>query len=289
MGKKTATTVKRVVAEKMIDKIIAIYCLCDDLLKGLHHRQDVQQKMSDAEVMTTAIIAAMYFSGNFVKASELMRIFIPGMLSRSRFNRRLHRIEPILLTLLQCLGEHWKGLNIGSVYSIDSFPISVCDNIRISRSKIYRGEEYRGFQASKKRYFYGVKIHLMVTEKGEPVEFFISPGAFADVNALQVFDFDLAPDSVVYADKAYNHYEQEDLLLEASQIRLSAMRKKNSTRPVADYVQYLQNAKRKVIETTGSLISQILPKSIHAVTAKGFELKVMLFTLALSVNQWVAT
>ena len=273
----------------MIDKIVAIYCLCDDLLKGLHHRQDAQQKMTDAEVMTVAIIAAMYFDGNFVKASEFMTIYIPGMLSRSRFNRRLHRIEPMLLTLLQCLGEHWKALNIGSVYSIDRFPIPVCDNIRISRSKIYKSEEYRGFQASKKRYFYGVKIHLMVTENGEPVEFFISPGAFGDVQALQVFDFDLAPGSVVYADKAYNHYEQEDLLLEASKIQLSVMRKKNSTRPVPGYVQYLQNAKRKVIETTGSLISQMLPKSIHAVTAKGFELKVMLFTLAVSVNQWVAT
>jgi hypothetical protein len=37
------------------------------------------------------------------------------------------------------------------------------------------------------------------------------------------------------------------------------------------------------------LISQFLPKSIHAVTAKGFELKTMLFVLALSVNLWVAT
>ena len=49
------------------------------------------------------------------------------------------------------------------------------------------------------------------------------------------------------------------------------------------------STRSKVIETTGSLISQLLPKSIHAVTAKGFELKVMLFILALSVNLWVAT
>ena len=117
----------------------------------------------------------------------------------------------------------------------------------------------------------------------------ISTGAFADVRALQVFEFDLPPQSVVYADKAYNHYEVEDSLLEDGQIKLSVMRKENSKRPVPSYVQYLQNAKRKVIETTGSLISQMLPKSIHAVTAKGFELKVMLFVLALSVNLWVAT
>jgi hypothetical protein len=35
-----------------------------------------------------------------------------------------------------------------------------------------------------------------------------------------------------------------------------------------------------MIETTGSLLERRLPKSIHAVTAVGFELKVVLFVLA---------
>ncbi|MFM8006776.1 MAG: IS982 family transposase, partial [Dolichospermum sp.] len=205
------------------------------------------------------------------------------------FNRRLYRVEPMLLMLFEGLGQAWKQLNTESVYSIDSFPIAVCDNIRIPRSKIYGGnEEYRGYQASKKRYFYGIKIHLMVTASREPVEFFLTNGSFAD-KGLRIFPFALPEGSVVYADKAYNDYEIEDLLLEAENIHLSAMRKSNSKRPVPGYVQFLQSHKRKVVETTGSLISQLLPKSIHAVTAKGFELKVMLFVLALSVNLWVAT
>jgi hypothetical protein len=35
-----------------------------------------------------------------------------------------------------------------------------------------------------------------------------------------------------------------------------------------------------MIETAGSLISQLLPKSIHTVTRQGFEVKVFLFVLA---------
>ena len=276
----------------MNDEIVAIYCLCDDILRAMNHQSDIQQQMSDAEVMTTAIVAALYFGGNFEKARKDLSEpqYIPKMLSRSRFNRRLHRVEPILLMLFECLGQAWKQLNTESVYSIDSFPIAVCDNIRIPRSKIYDGnEEYRGYQASKKRYFYGLKIHLMVTASREPVEFFLTSGSFADVKGLGVFPFALPEGSVVYADKAYNDYEIEDLLLEAENINLSAMRKSNSKRPVLGYVQFLQHHKRKVVETAGSLISQLLPKSIHAVTAKGFELKVMLFVLAFSVNLWVAT
>ncbi|WP_168130360.1 hypothetical protein [Synechococcus sp. PCC 7502] len=45
----------------------------------------------------------------------------------------------------------------------------------------------------------------MVIEKVEPVEFFISPRGFADVKALQVFNFDLPAGIIVHADKAYKH------------------------------------------------------------------------------------
>jgi hypothetical protein len=41
---------------------------------------------------------------------------------------------------------------------------------------------------------------------------------------------------------------------------------------------------RKMVETAGSLIEQLLPKSIHAVTSQGFELKVALFVIAYSLN-----
>ena len=159
----------------MNNQIVAIYCLCDDILTAMNHRSDKQQQMSDAEVMTTAIVAAVYFGGNFEQARKQLSApqYIPTMLSRSRLNRRLHRVEPMLAILFEALGQVWKQLNPEAEYSIDSFPISICDNIRISRSKLYDGQEtYRGYQSSKKRYFYGVKIHLMVTATGAPVEFF---------------------------------------------------------------------------------------------------------------------
>jgi hypothetical protein len=42
---------------------------------------------------------------------------------------------------------------------------------------------------------------------------------------------------------------------------------------------------RKTIETTGSLLERLLPKSIHSVTAEGFELKHVLFVLALNISR----
>ena len=43
----------------MDDKIIAIFCLCDDLLKAMHHLEDTQRQMNDAEIMTRLL----YFGG----------------------------------------------------------------------------------------------------------------------------------------------------------------------------------------------------------------------------------
>ena len=47
---------------------------------------------------------------------------------------------------------------------------------------------------------------------------------------------------------------------------------------------YLRSTYRKVVEKTGSWIERLLPKSIHSVTPRGFELKVGLFVLASSLN-----
>lgn len=48
----------------MDDQILSIYCLCDGLLKALRQRDDPQCRMSDAEVMTTPLVAALFFGGN---------------------------------------------------------------------------------------------------------------------------------------------------------------------------------------------------------------------------------
>jgi hypothetical protein len=255
------------------------------VLKALDHDEDPQRQMSDAEVMTTAIVAALYFGGNWERARKLLgnARYIPTMLGKSRFNRRLHAIGERFLTLFQVLGVFFKSLNSDSIYVIDSFPLAACDNLRIPRARLYQEEAYRGYLASKRRYFYGLRIYLLVTGTGEPVEVFLAPGADADVRARHRFPFDLPAGSTVYADSAFTHYAMEDLMKEAG-ILLQPLRKKNSKRPVPPYVAYLQARSRKMLETTGSLIERLLPKSIHAVTSPGLELKVMLFVLACSVS-----
>jgi len=270
----------------MDDKIIAIFCLCDDLLQAMHHQEDHQWQMNDAEIMTTACIAALFFRGNHESARAMLHQhgYVTHMVSKSRLSRRLHRIKEICIIFFNLLAQTWKTRNTDAIYVIDSLPIAVCDNIRIRRSKIYSTEDFRGYQASKKRYFYGLKIHLMVTQDGQPVECFLTPGGFGDVDALKYYAYELPDGSVIYADKAYNDYKIEDLLQEVNHIQLLPIRKKNSKRALSPSISFVQSYYRKRVETAGSLITQLLPKSIHAVTAQGFELKVALFVIASSLD-----
>jgi hypothetical protein len=269
----------------MDTQIVAIYCIGDDILKGLKHFEDQPRQMSDAEVMTTSLVAALFFSGNMQKSRVFLleHGYIPKMLEKSRFNRRQHKIAELFLVVLELLGDLWKQLNEESVYVMDSFPVSACDNYRIPHCHLYAGEAWRGYQASKQRDFYGLKIHLMVTQHGQPVEFFLTPGSWSDTRALKMYNFDLPEGSLVTGDKAYTDYLFEDLL-EAAQLDLQPLRKKNSKRPVPPWLQSLLACYRKVIETTGSLIEQLFPKHIHAVTPQGFQLKLALFVFPTSFN-----
>jgi hypothetical protein len=157
------------------------------------------------------------------------------MLGKSRFicpsdtlrERRLHNVDMLINDLFHQIGMILKETSDCTEYLLDSFPVPICDNIRIFKVKIIKSEKYRGYIASKKRYFYGVKVQLLTTKSGIPVEFVSMPGSAADVRALNSLPLNLPPDSQIYADSAYTDYNCEDDLSDTSQITLNVMRKKN--------------------------------------------------------------
>ena len=72
----------------MDEQIIFIYSLCDDLLTSFGTNKEAHCKMSCAEVMTVAIVAALFFGGNFSRARLMLKShnYIQNMLSDSRLN-----------------------------------------------------------------------------------------------------------------------------------------------------------------------------------------------------------
>ncbi len=139
--------------------------------------------------------------------------------------------------------------------------------------------------ASKKRYFYGVRVQLLTTKSGIPVEYVLMPGSASDVRALNALPLNLPLGSEVYTDSAYTDYTAEDNLEYTSQIQLKVMRKNNSKRQYEPWNRYIKQVTRHYIETVFSAITCRFPKSIHAVTYSGFLLKIETFIFALTLKQ----
>jgi hypothetical protein len=114
----------------MDDHSLARYGVCHDFLQALHQREDRQQKMTEAAVMTTVLVAMLFFGGHCDHARALLGTGqdIPMMRSRSRLNRRLYQLQPLLTTRLTLLGQTWKELKGESGYISESFPVAVCEN-----------------------------------------------------------------------------------------------------------------------------------------------------------------
>jgi hypothetical protein len=197
----------------MIIKTVAIYTFFDGMLKSVEHKEPINRKTTDSEVITVILLAAAYFGGNietsisFVHSAGMM----PRMLSKSRFNRRMHRTGELPTGLFLYTGEAVKSLSISSTYCIDSFPAAVCRNIRISRCRTVKGEERRGYCASKREYFFGFKVHAVVTSDGIPVEYTFTAGSAHDLEGIKQLPLNLPRGSELTGDSAYTGYHLEEM------------------------------------------------------------------------------
>jgi hypothetical protein len=121
-------------------KIILIYCICSDFLRKVQTLENSSFQISESEVLTLAIVAAMFFQGSHENSRKFLKEYrhIPNMLSKSQLNRRLHAFDEgfwrqLFYQLLKSL-MHYENTH---EYAIDSFPVSTCDTPRIMRANIF--------------------------------------------------------------------------------------------------------------------------------------------------------
>ncbi len=265
----------------MREQTVAMYCLLDDLLTLTRPVRplaaDSRRRLTDAQVLTTALVAARFFGGNLTLARHYMeQHWGQNRLDKSGFTRRLHALTDTLVALFATCAQLLKDLHTEGRYVIDSFPVAVCQNIRIPRCKLLTGKAYRGRSASKRQ---------CTTSDGVPVEFYIHAGSEADITGLRAMALDLPDGSLLYTDNAYTDYALEDIFAESTGGQQFTARKANSKRPHSPAQRFLLQHFRKGVETTFSQLTARFPKHLHAVTAAGFVLKLALFIFVRTLDQ----
>jgi IS5 family transposase len=166
--------------------MVTMFCEIDDFCRSLLAREHPQLParsgpkkgrggcLSWSEVLTIVVFfhASHYRTfKHFYQGQMLMqgRAEFPGLPS---YHRCVELIPMALLPLCRYLQTR-KGQPTG-IQFIDSLPIRVCHNRRISSHKVFAGLAQRG--KSSRGWFYGFKLHLVINEQGEVLGLTLTPG-----------------------------------------------------------------------------------------------------------------
>lgn len=263
------------------DVIVATYVIIAEVLGHAGHGDHPLAQVSDAEVLTVAVVAAAYFQNHHARALQVLQglRYLSGHLSVSRFSRRLHALGAWLAGLLTLVGGLFAT---GEVFLLDSVPLPVCRRVRARRCRRVRGRAYCGYCAAKRERFFGWRLHLVTTAGGIPVAFAILPAALHDLTPVHELTAELPAGASVYTDKAYNSAKDEASILADTGVRLVPLRRANMAPNLwADKLALREHRRR--VETSNSQLVAMGVQRLHARTNPGFELKVLASLFALAI------
>jgi hypothetical protein len=147
-----------------------------------------------------------------------------------------------------CLGE---GTGISF---IDSTPIRVCKNKRINRNRVFDGIAQLG--KSTMGYFFGFKLHLVINDKGELLNFVITQGNVDDREPLKNKRFVNELKGKLYADKGYISKALTELLF-MDGLHLITNIRNNMKNTLMELKDKIMLRKRSVIETVNDELKNI--------------------------------
>lgn len=144
------------------------------LIKSKQKQRIRKSSLSYSEIMTILILFHTSHYRDF-KTFYLLHVRLhlknefPGLVS---YTRMLAMKKECLLPLCAFLVA--KKAKPTGIAFIDSSKIAVCHNIRIPRNKVFDGWATRG--KGTMGYFYGFKLHLIVTDRGDILSVKLTPG-----------------------------------------------------------------------------------------------------------------
>ena len=242
-------------------QILSIFCAFDDFFKDFDlfmlqnsisdgkPRRRRKGLMSVPEVMTITVLFHMSgyrcFKDFYLKYVRMhLRHHFPVLVS---YNRMVELQSRAAMPLALFLKMYRMGKCTG-VSFIDSTPIAVCHNRRIHQHKVFDGLAKRGH--SSKGWFYGFKLHLVHNDKGEIVDFQITPGNVHDNSVLKCKRFMKQVYGKLFGDKGYivNKKVFDTLFLRGIHL-VTKLRRNMNSKMVTPLTDALLLRKRAISET----------------------------------------
>src|SRR5574344_1072969 len=223
-----------------------------DHKKRIYHREST---MSKSEIMV--IIILFHNSGyrcmkHFYveQVCKSMRHLFPKVVSYNRFVELERDVAiPLALFIKKVLLGKCTGISF-----VDSTPLRVCRNQRIHIHKVFKGIAQRG--KCSMGWFFGFKLHLICNEKGELLNFMITPGDIDDRKPLEYKAFVDFIYGKLVGDKGYIGKNLFDKLF-VDGIQLITKLKSNMKGSIMKISDRLLLRKRAIIETVNDELKNI--------------------------------
>lgn len=180
---------------KYSNKLIEIYTSIDDFYKQFnqivkkrqlnaqHRCRNRKFILSGSEVMTILIL---FHLGNFKNLKHFYLFYVKKHLSSElprlvSYNRFVELTQSVIFPLVVFLKTEAAGKCTGISF-VDSTPLRVCHNRRIHSHKVFQGIAERGHCSL--GWFFGFKLHIIVNDKGELLNFVITQANVDDRQPL---------------------------------------------------------------------------------------------------------
>ncbi len=244
--------------------LLELFCHVDDFWKrfkpywyshllrqGLSKRLR-ESRLSPSEMMTISIHfhQSHYRDFKAYYTKHVMRHLsseFPTLLSYNRFVE----LTPLIMVPLLAYFMHCKGRPTGIAF-IDSTPLKVCHNLRISRHKVFDG--LAGRAKSSMGWFYGFKLHLIVNEHGEILTFNLTPANVDDRKPVPRMTKGMF--GKLFGDKGYLSHELFEQLFASGLELITPIRKNMKNRLMPNWDKLLLR-KRSIIETINDQLKNI--------------------------------
>lgn len=250
----------------MEERLIVIFCeiddFCNEYEEYCRHNSlpettgpKKRSRLALSEIMTIIVYFHLsqyrtfkWYYKNHV--SEYLREYFPNLVSYTRFVELMQQSSvPLLLYLM----THRLGKCSGISF-IDSTPLKVCDPHRIHSHKVFKGIARRG--KSSTGWFFGFKLHLVVSDTGELLGFRLTPGNVSDADVDVVDKITKNQFGRLFGDKGYISKKLFTRLWEKN-IQLITKVKANMKNKFMRLEDKLLLRKRALIESVNDFLKNI--------------------------------
>jgi len=233
---------------------------CQEFEKNIHKFTipgiDCKRKPKSSMRMCDVLTILIYF--HYSKKADFKSYYIEKILGEhsSAFKpllsyNRFIEIMPRYAVPIFAFAKTYKIGKCSGISFIDSFSLPVCHNKRIYANKVFKGSAKRG--KTSVGWFFGYKLHLVINEKGQIIDFTLTPGNISDNNKKVVTNLAQKLSGKLIGDKGYISSKLfKELYLNG--IKLITKIKKNMKNKLMELFEKFLLRKRGVIESVGNLL-----------------------------------